>query len=140
LRNSDLADNLLAVVARRAINDLAASAKTGQGIAAVEFFRRRLAEPARMPSKDAIRTRSNLSSEVLRHISMAVGVSYSFFETKAALIDERLVAKRNSIAHGQFLDIDAPDFEDLMTEVTDMMEIWRNEIENACVTKRYTYP
>lgn len=54
-------------------------------------------------------------------------------------IDEKLVQKRNHVAHGQFLDFDASDFEDLLDEVTGMMETWRNDIENACVTKRYRF-
>ena len=140
LANKQLADNFLAISARKAIHDMAESAKVSQGLATVDFFRRKLLETANVPFKDAVHTESNLSSKVLRNISLSVGVDYAHFETKSALIDEKLLDKRNTIAHGQALDIDAEDFDEVFKEVTAMMETWRNEIENACVTKRYLNP
>jgi hypothetical protein len=105
----------------------------------VDFFRRKMTDNAVLPSSDSIKTRSNLSSEVLKDIASTVGVKFSLFETKATLIDEKLVNKRNHVAHGQFLDFDASGFEDLLDGVTAMMETWRNEIQNACITKRYRF-
>ena len=139
LKNEQLADNLLALSARKSIHELMSSPKVSQGLATVEFFRRKLTESANLPFKDAVHTESNLSSKVLKNISLSVGVEYSLFETKSALIDEKLVHNRNTVAHGQTLNIDASDFEEVFKEVTDMMETWRNELENACVTKRYLH-
>lgn len=137
LFNSQLADNLLAISARKAIHSITESSKVSQGLALVEFFRRKLSETATVPYKNTIQTQSNLSSIVLKDISTAIGVNYSLFVTKSALIDERLVANRNNIAHGQTLEIDVADFVAIFQEVTAMMELWRNELENACVTKRF---
>ena len=106
-------------------------------MALVDFFRRKMTEVADVPHKDTIKTRSNLSSNVLRDISSTVGVNYSLFETKSALIDERLLYKINNVVHGQFLDLDVVDFSEIYSEVTTMMETWRNELGNACVTKRF---
>jgi hypothetical protein len=138
--NHQLSDNFLALVARRPINDMTASSKVDQGLALVDFFRRKLTDVADLPHKDTIKTRSNLSSNVLRDISSTIGVNYSLFQTKSALIDERLLYKRNNVVHGQFLDLDVVDFTEIYNEVTTMMETWRNELDNACVTKRYLIP
>ncbi len=135
--NSDLTDNFVAISARVPLHSMLSSPRISQSMAVVDFFRRKMTEAAVFPVSDAIKTRSNLSSEVLKEISLTLGVNFTLFETKATLIDEKLVHKRNNIAHGNFLDIGATDFEDLLSEVTSMMETWRNEIENACVTKRY---
>jgi hypothetical protein len=58
-------------------------------------------------------------------------------QPKAFIIDERLLAKRNSVAHGQFFDLGVPEFEDTFSEMCQLLEIWRNEIENACASRKY---
>jgi hypothetical protein len=98
--NNQLADNILALAARKPINDMAASPRVDQALALVDFFRRKMAHPADVPHKDIIKTKANLSSGILRDISSTVGVNYALFETKATLIDERLVYKRNRRAWG----------------------------------------
>jgi len=137
ITNLQLADNFLALSARKSMHDMASSSRVSQSIELVDFFRRRMDEPADVPYKDTVKTRSNLNSDVLRDLSISVGVDYSLFATKSTLIDEKLLHKRNNVAHGQFLDMDAKDFEETFSEVTAMLETWRNELENACATKRY---
>jgi hypothetical protein len=139
LPNSQLADNFLAISARTPLHNMLSSPRTTQSMAVVHFFRRKMTDNAVLPSSDSIKTKSNLTSEVLKDIASTVGVKFSLFETKATLIDEKLVHKRNHVAHGQFLDFDASSFEELLDEVTAMMETWRNEIQNACITKRYRF-
>jgi len=137
LRNDQLADNFLAIAARKPLSSAGESTKISQALVMVDFFRSKMSDIGVFPSGDSIRTKSNLSSEVLKEIATTIGIDYSLFATKSVLIDERLVYKRNNVAHGQFLDIDLTDFQELQVEISDMMETWRTEIQNACIMKRY---
>ncbi|MDR3458059.1 MAG: MAE_28990/MAE_18760 family HEPN-like nuclease [Verrucomicrobiae bacterium] len=137
LNNEDVAPNILALCTKRMMNDSLAGSKIDQAIAIVSFFRDDMSKPLSLPRRTAIPTESNLSSTVLCNISKAVGIDYSLFETKAFIIDERLLAKRNSIAHGQFFDLDLQEFEDTLNEMSQLLEVWRNEIENVCALRKY---
>lgn len=137
LSNQDVASNILAICTKRMMSDSLAGSKVDQALALVRFFREDMAKPLALSHRTAVPTEANLSSKVLRNISLAVGVNYSVFETKAVLIDERLLGKRNSVAHGQFLDLDFSEFEDTFNEVSQLLELWRNQIQNACALKLY---
>lgn len=137
LRNDQLSPNFLALSARRMLTDTMNIGRAEQAIALVRFFLEDMSKPSALAYRNAISTESNLSSKVLRNIVFSLGLNYAHFETKAVLIDEKLLAKRNGIAHGQFLDIDLVEFEELFKDISTLLETWRNELENACVTRRY---
>lgn len=78
-----------------------------------------------------IDTKSNLSSKVLKDILNTIGLQTSFFETKTPLIDEQLVAYRNSIAHGDRRIFKFEDLKTLAEEVLNMLEQYKLEIIKA---------
>jgi hypothetical protein len=135
LRYRDLSPPLLAAAARRQLHDATISSKAEKHIAITNFFMNGLNQRCVMP-KD-VRTYSNLSSSVLREVVLSLGLDYSFFATKENLIDESLVFRRNSIAHGEYLDIQAGDFDQLNGEVLALMETFRNQVGNAAATKAF---
>jgi hypothetical protein len=53
------------------------------------------------------------------------------------LIDNKLLAKRNYIAHGNELDVDVDDYLRLHDEIMILMNRLRNQIENAAVAGEY---
>ena len=66
-----------------------------------------------------------------------LGLNYAEFEAKEKLIDETLLKNRNSIAHGNYLDISRDGYLDLHNQVIAMMEIYRNNIDNNATLKLY---
>jgi hypothetical protein len=53
------------------------------------------------------------------------------------LIDLKLVGRRNHVAHGEDMPINAIDFIEMTDEVVDLMNTFRNLIENSAVTGDY---
>lgn len=90
-----------------------------------------------MPYKNGLDTESNLSSSVLREITWCLGVDYSLFESKEKFIDSRLLARRNHVAHGQEIDINTADFEEMRAIVVEMMTHLKNELENLALMRSF---
>ena len=94
-------------------------------------------EPFRPNWDEAINTESNLNSKVLREVLCAVGVNNAEYISKGPIIDERLVMNRNSIAHGQGVVISRDDYDDLHDMILQMLDLFRNDVENAAVLGSY---
>ncbi len=135
-----LAVNFLALAARSKMLAAAQSGRVRQHIELTRFFRSGLGERGNIAQKGSISTRGNLSSSVLRDITDTLGLDYRPYETKENLIDESLVATRNSIAHGQYVVPDINDFLELYTEVLGLLEVFRNQVDNAVSTGAYRAP
>lgn len=137
LKNSELSTNLLTIslVSSSRIQD--GSKKFSIYGSVIDFFENQLESRASIPYKSIIDTESNLSSTVLKEIIWCLDLSYNSFEIKEKLIDERMLAKRNHIAHGEFLEIDANDVIDLRNEILALMIEFKNQIENSALLKKY---
>lgn len=96
-----------------------------------------LAQPLSASSINFIDAKSNLNSEVLREISVKVGVNYKIFELKANWIDETLIDHRNRICHGERAPISEKEFDNLYQETTDLIDLYKNEILNSVYQKTY---
>lgn len=92
---------------------------------------------ARIPTKNVVDTQSNLSTTVLKEILWCLGLDYDIFSSKEKLIDQKLVNRRNHIAHGQEIEIDLEDFSEMIDEVLGLMAAFRNLLENCTVTEGY---
>ncbi|MBP7002349.1 MAE_28990/MAE_18760 family HEPN-like nuclease [Amaricoccus sp.] len=88
----------------------------------------------RLHYKNVISTNSNLDSRTLSDICLTLGVSFRVFETKTMFIDAKLVGQRNNIAHGENQEITKESLEEIKDEVVLLIDLFRNEIENAAVS------
>lgn len=77
------------------------------------------------------------ATSIFQEILCVIGLSYSDYESKRVLIDEKLLAQRNAIAHGEYLIIDRDEYVELHSQVIEMMNLFCNQIENHAVTRKY---
>jgi hypothetical protein len=138
-KNSELARSMLAIVVRSRLNAAQGAKKIGTHLDVVDFFRGEMDERCTLPYKNAIRTEANLSSTVLLDILTTLGIDFRDYELKTHMIDNQLLAKRNHIAHGSELDVDVEDYLSLHDEISILMDLLRNQIENAAVMGEYLH-
>ena len=139
-QNSELANSMLAIALRSKLRAAQASKKITAHATVVEFFRTQMDSRSLLPYKDAVRTEANLSSSVLLEILRTLGLPTDAYESKGNFIDSQLLAKRNHIAHGSTLSVESGEYLSLHDEVLNLMILFRNQIENAAVTRGYLHP
>ena len=84
-----------------------------------------------------IDTKSNLKSKVFKEIVAKIGVDYKNYETKARIIDSKLLHFRNKVSHGESIEIEESDFNDLLKEIRPMMIEFKSQISNSVTRKSY---
>lgn len=89
-------------------------------------------------SEDLVRTQSNLSSVVLLEIVNRLGLpERDVFLTRANMIDEELVNRRNAIAHGRYLELGVAEYASLHVDVLAILELFTDDIRNAASSRSY---
>jgi hypothetical protein len=94
-------------------------------------------ERLHIPSKDGVDTQSNLNSDLCLELFSSLGLDATPFMTKKGLIDYTLLAARNKIAHGEYVDIDRKGYEELHHEVLEMLGTVKRLVIDAAENKRY---
>lgn len=101
------------------------------------FMRTGLSKGATL-SEGLVRTESNLSSTVFFDILARLGLERrALYSMRANRIDTDLVHKRNTIAHGQYLDLTMSDFRSLRIDVLEILELFTDDVRNAASTGGY---
>ena len=118
------------------LNEAKDTNKPSLYIPVCDFFLNELNQRCELP-KDIISTASNLSSEILKEITYILGIDFSPYSTKSVLIDTKLLKRRNEIAHGEYSISDKEEYIELHREVIAMLDIFRNQVENAAINKDY---
>lgn len=132
-----LAPNFVALALKAKFHELSASEKISGANLLAEFFCTSLNKQSNVPYKDAVDTKSNLSSKVLQDILSALGIPHNNFSTRMNFIDSNLVNPRNHIAHGEDFNLNTQEYMDLHDAVMSLLETYKNEVENAAVLKSY---
>ena len=139
LKNRELALHILAISARSTLNTATGANNIVMHLQVAQFFIEQSEDECKIPYRDAIKT-SNLNYELFREIGLMLGLDLSLASTSRNLIDERLLKNRNSIAHGEYLAVDQQTYDDLHQEVIKLLDLFRNEITNCAITKKYLRP
>jgi hypothetical protein len=80
---------------------------------------------------DLIDAESNLDSRVLGKILRIIDVPFVDFESKKNLIDEKLLGRRNPIAHGKKMSISIDEYSEADREVRELLDIFQRKIEDC---------
>ncbi len=96
-----------------------------------------LSDRFKINCENIISTESNLNIRALNTILSLVGLDNSNYRGKKGIIDQRLLASRNSVAHGNYLEIDGSDYDSLHRDVIQLIDQFRTDLENAAVLGRY---
>ena len=138
LNYQSLSNGIVAVCLRSRMKGVRASNKITINREVIELIRDRGHETPSIPWKSAIDTYDNLNSEVLTEILAIVGCSTANYATRFAFIDEKLLKFRNSIAHtGYDYDFESSDFIPIYAGVLDLLEKFRDDVQNAAARKAY---
>jgi hypothetical protein len=140
LRNGELARQFLTLSVRKLLRAADQTDRIKAHLDVTDFFLNNLNDRSALPYKDAIRTEANLSSRVLKEITDTLGLDYAPYETKKHLIDEGLLDRRNTIAHGESLEITVAEYLELATHVVELLDTFLNQVTNAAALKRYSRP
>lgn len=136
-KNSELKLNLLTLSMRNSVKFSVNSKKSSEYGKLTDFFLNNMEFRSSIPFKTAIHTESNLSSKVFKEIVWCLGIDYSLFETKEKFIDSHLLGRRNHIAHGQKLDVNLYEYDEMRKTLIEMMTNFKTQIENCAINKDY---
>lgn len=134
LRYEELDSCFVVFAAKKHVASLIASKKASTNIEVVNFFRNSAGKQANITLSSAINTDSNLSSVVFENIATSIGVPLGAYAAYANLLDKSLLERRNKIAHGEYLDVDAAAFESLADQVLMLLRMYKTDIENKAST------
>lgn len=87
--------------------------------------------------KELVDTRSNLNSDVLCELCLVCGLNPEKFSGDQDFIDRILLKRRNEIAHGEAVFVDAVDVDDLINRTAKLMRTFRDELDNIVILGNY---
>ena len=87
--------------------------------------------------ENVISAGSNLNMRVLNTILNLVGLDDAGYIEKKPILDQRLLANRNSVAHGEYLEIDSSDYNSLHLDIVQLIDQFRTDVENAALLGSY---
>jgi hypothetical protein len=102
----------------------------------IDFLRLNGTETSRVPFKDVIDTESNLSSEVLQKLLLALGIPLDdAFILKKQFIDRNLLKTRNEIAHGERTEVSEEFASEIFSQVESLLQGFKVAVENAAAQR-----
>lgn len=137
LRYCDLSPSMVALGLRTKLRAAEATNRVTVHAEVTGFLLSNMRENANLPWADAVSARDNLNSGVLQEILHLLDLDYRPYETKKVLLDERLLHNRNKISHGERLHVTSTDYDELHSEVLNLLDMFRDDVENAALIRRF---
>lgn len=138
LKYNQLKSNFVAISIKQKLRDFEQTNKVTIQTQIIDFILNNHDEKAIINKENVIKTGSNLKSSNMREMMTAIGLDFTKYDTKSNLIDEQLLNYRNTIAHGQYLEIDANGYIMLHDEIRLMIESYKEDIENAAINSHFS--
>jgi MAE_28990/MAE_18760-like HEPN len=104
----------------------------------VEFLLNEIEKNSNIPTKNVIQTKSNLKFEVFEEIIFLLNLDSNKFRNYKNLIND-VVDSRNNIAHGNYQKVPFADYENMHTDIQNLMELLKTELENSALNESYKY-
>lgn len=127
----------ISLALRHHFRKAAAENKSSTYCELVQFLFENINERLPIPYRGVIQTHSNLNSKTFRDVVQTIGLDYSVYQLKEKIIDGKLLYYRNSIAHGEYLEIDPPTFYELHDYIVSIMQQLKDQIIDAAITENY---
>jgi len=137
LQYRDLSTNFIALGLRSDIMRAGESINPMTHTRLVEQLTSGLAERAVIDDENAVSTRFNLNAKTLSEILATLGFDETNYLTRGPLLDQKLLSRRNLVAHGARVEIEQEDYAVLHGEIIQLVEQFRTDVENAAATDRY---
>ena len=137
LRYRDLTPNFVALGLRSQIHQAGRSDSPTLHTELTTKLISGLSDRADIDWRRSVNTRSNLNLESLREILCLLGLDGRGYLLKKPLLDERLLGNRNLVAHGEHVEIEADSYDSLHTEVIQLVDRFRDDVQNAAVTESF---
>ena len=137
LRYRDLTPNFVALGFRTEIREAGQSNRPTVHTGIVTRLMSDLSDNAEINWQNSVNTRSNLNAETLREILTLLGLDERDYLLKGPLLDEKLLANRNRVAHGERVEIDSDDYDVLHSELIQLIDRFSTDVQNAAATGRF---
>jgi hypothetical protein len=134
---SEISSCMMAICLRSKFRSGEFQSRISEQASMIDFLLSDMKLKANIPWDNAIDTRSNLNSAQFKEIVATLGLDYSAYRTKELMIDGRLIRYRHAVAHGERQELDFQEYSDLHNETVALIDLFRNDIENAAVTGRF---
>ncbi|MDH5561418.1 MAG: MAE_28990/MAE_18760 family HEPN-like nuclease [Deltaproteobacteria bacterium] len=121
----------------RHISEILETKQSHVANSAIDLLTNRLNEKAFLQIDGAIKTDSNLNSDLFENITNTIGIDHTKYKHYSNLIDLHLLKKRNEISHGENKQISQGDFMELSSKVLDILNLFKTDLENTAFTKSY---
>ena len=137
LKLQDLTPNFVGLSLRAEIRETGQSNNPELYTQLSEKMTSDLTEEFNVDSESVINAKSNLKVDVLGGILSQVGIESDSYLAKRPIVDQRLVDNRNVIAHGGRPEILNDEFAQLHSDIIELMDKFRDDIEEAASEARY---
>ena len=137
LKFIELKENFIALGLKNKLTEFEQTNKATIHCQMVEFLLNELNQRASIPDENIIKTGSNLNSMILEQILTSIGIDFSDYELKSNLIDSVLLKNRNSIAHGQYVELDDIEFSNLHSDIIWIMDDVKTKLINSVLLEEF---
>lgn len=127
---------LIAFMLSGEANELSETKRLSRKVFVFDKIIKGLDTPAYFANKPPIRT-SNLKYDIFEDVCYLLSIETQEFELKNVFIDRNLVDRRNTIAHGQYLDLGQDEFNETYGIVITLLRRFRDLAVNSAAQKKY---